>query len=108
MGDARAYQVGVKLFLLCIIWVRKDIYIYYIYVYMTLLKSIYCGDPSKMFYPPKGGANALSRWGPLEGLSNLYCTGERKWGFQKHERESTLFESSKNFIVRMDGWVGGW
>ena len=59
-------------------------------------------------YPPKGGANAVSRWGPIEGLSNLYCTGERKWGFQKHQRKSTFFESPKNFIVRMGGWVGGW
>ena len=55
--------------------------------------------------PPKGGANALSRWGPIEGLSNLYCIGERKWGFQKHERKSTFFEPPKNFIVRMGGWV---
>ena len=63
---------------------------------------------SLIFYPPKGGANALSRWGPIEGLSNLYCIGERKWGFQKHQRKSTFFESPKNFIVRMGGWVGGW
>ena len=52
-------------------------------------------------------ANALSRWGPIEGLSNLYCIGERKWGFQKQQRKSTFFESPKNFIVRMGGWVGG-
>ena len=104
---------------------------------------------AKKNYPPKGGKNALSRWGPLdglsnlsadgeqklsflkdyrksalfeipktfiprremrsissrgpiEGLSNLYSTGERKW-FQKHQRKSTFFESSKNFIVRMGG-----
>ena len=62
---------------------------------------------ARVIYPPKGGANALSRWGPIEGLSNLYCIGERKWGFQKHQRKSTFFESPKNFIVRMGGWVGG-
>ena len=58
-------------------------------------------------YPPKGGANALSRWGQIEGLSNLYCIGERKWGFQKHQRKSTFFESPKNFIVRMGGNILG-
>ena len=57
----------------------------------------------KKVYPPKGGANAVSRWGPIEGLSNLYCTGERKWGFQKHQRKSTFFESPKTFIVQMGG-----
>ena len=62
---------------------------------------------ARVIYPPKGGANALSRWGPIEGLSILYCIGERKWGFQKHQRKSTFFESPKNFIVRMGGWVDG-
>ena len=60
-----------------------------------------------IFYPPKGGANALSRWGPFDCLSNLYATGERKLRFQKHIRKSTFFEMPKTFIVRMGGWVGG-
>ena len=59
---------------------------------------------SILVYPPKGGANELSRLGPLEGLSNLYCIGERKLGFQKHERKSAFFESPKTFIFRVGGW----
>ena len=48
-----------------------------------------------------------SRWGPPDGLSNLYVTGEQKFGFQKHERKMAFFENSKTFIVRMGcGWVG--
>ena len=30
-----------------------------------------------------------------------------KSDFQKHPRESAFFETSKTFIVRMGGWVGG-
>ena len=54
------------------------------------------------FYHPKGGANALSRWGPIEGLFNLYCIGEQKLGFQKHKHKSAFFESPKTFIPRME------
>ena len=54
-------------------------------------------------YPPMGGANALSRWGPLDCLSNLYATGERKLRFQKHQRKSTFFEMPKTFIPRREG-----
>ena len=45
--------------------------------------------------------------GPLDGLSNLYATGERKWEFQKHGSKLAFFEMPKTFTVRMGGQVGG-
>ena len=68
-----------------------------------------CSTSTKqdIVYPTKGSANALSWWGPLEDHSNLYCIGERKLGFQKHQRKSTFFELPKTFVVRMGGWVDG-
>ena len=41
-----------------------------------------------MFCRPTVGANALSQWGPHDGLCNLYSTGERKMVFQKYRRKS--------------------
>ena len=57
-----------------------------------------------MLYPPKGRAKR-TQWGPLDSLSILYVIEKPKLNFQKHERGSAFFETSKTFIVRMGGWV---
>ena len=41
-----------------------------------------------------------SQWAPLDGLSILCAIGDRKLGFQKHERKLTFFEILKTFIPR--------
>ena len=59
-----------------------------------------------IIYPPKGKAER-TQWGPLDSLSILYLIEKPKLNFQKHERGSAFFETSKTFIVRMGGWLGG-
>ena len=68
----------------------------------------YCHKITKIckVLSPKGRCERTLPRDPLENFSNLYCIGERKFGFKK-TKVIDLFRIAENLYCP-DGWVGGW
>ena len=67
----------------------------------SYIKSILSHSHIEIIYPPKGRAKRTQR-GPIDILSILYVIKKPKLNFQKHDRGSAFFETSKTLIPRRE------